>query len=156
MANKRNVSTVAPSSPVLGNGSPKKAKSPPVKSTQDQSLASGLVYEVRLHKCEEGIQLYSIVSKEDTNDTFLRNIIDEIRSSNSSDVNSFAKLYQIRGDVGRRKKSDNNDPMKNSRNRFERKFFVQYAPDENDIFFRNTALAIIEVSAAICFPTKVC
>ncbi len=149
MANKRTVSAVAPSSPVQGDASPKKIKSPPVKSAQDQSLASGLIYEVRLHKCEEGIQLYSVVSNQDSNDAYLRNIVDAIRSSKSANDSDLTEVYHLRGDVARRKKWDNNDPMKNVRNRFERKFFVQYAPDENDIFFRNTAFAIIAVSVVI-------
>jgi hypothetical protein len=142
---KRNVSTLAPSSTVSVHVSPKKIKRPPVKGAQDQSLDSGLIFEVRLHKCKEGIQLYSVVSNQNTSDQFLRDIIDEIPWGHSADVSSLPRQYNLRGDVARR----NNDPMRNACNRFERKFFVQHAPGENDIFFRKTAFAIIEVSFAI-------
>ena len=124
---------------------PKKAKTPPEKTESNMNLATGATYEIRVVRCVTGANMYKVVNENDTNDAYVRNIGAEALKDPAHEL---SKLYKLRGELTRRRSHLEDEPLKNSKNRYDRHYFLQWAPDdqEKEIFQYNTALAIKTVS----------
>ena len=143
MAGKRNAD---PATPTRATTSPKKARTPPEKLERDMNLATGATYEIRVARLSTGENIYKIINENDTNDAFDRKLEDGIKE-NTLKLSSHLKL---RGSVARRQSLYDDETLKNTKNRYNRHYFLQYCASDGDstLFQMNTALTIKKVSRA--------
>jgi hypothetical protein len=141
MAPKRNAD---PITPTKRYGSPKKAKTPPGKKDKDMNLATGATYEIQLVRCITGTNMYKVINENDTNDAYVRNISAEALKDPAHEL---YKMYKLRGELTQHQSLLEDEPLKNSQNRYNRHYFLQWAPgdQESEDFQYNTAVAIKRV-----------
>ena len=105
-----------------------KAKLPPKKSKEDQVWSRGQPCLITYYRVEN-FKLWHVRTLDDKLDAFMKIIVDELRS----DPDSYLRdRYGFRCDVTRRISVDVNEPLKNPRKGFERKFLLQVV-DENSL-----------------------
>ena len=140
MRTKRSAEADSPASTPV-KGSPKKAKTPPKKNKKEQSLTHGQPCVIQFFRCGE-IKLWHARNLEDKSDAFMKNIIDKMRSDESSELR---EKFDFRGDVTRRLSLGSDEVMKNHRKSYERKFLVQINDEElpeRDIATGNALLKV--------------
>ena len=145
MRTKRSADPESPAS-TPARGSPKKTKTPPKKSKQDQTLTYGQPCEIKYFWCAD-VKLWYARQTDDKSDAFMKNIIDEARSEQDSELRT---RFDFKGDVTRRISLTSNEPMKNHRKSYERKFLVQIIEEDKDTKENDAATgnALLKVSNA--------
>ena len=124
-------------------GSPKKAKTPPKKAKEAQTMVTyGAPCYITYYRCADNMKCWNAVQQGDKTDAFLKNVIDVIRNDNDS---ALKKTYDFRGDVTRRVSLTIDEPLKNHRKSFERKFMIQIADVDNKLHDVATAKEIQRV-----------
>ena len=149
---KRSSDTVASSSASSSAGSPmrespsrspKKPRTPPKKDKASQVLTFGIPCYIRYHRvCDHG-KLWKVVQAEDKSDCFMKNVTDTIRNEPDDELR---KDFDFRGDVTRRVSLSSDEPMKNHRKSYERKFLYQVDEEDTKEKDLRTAKAIFAVS----------
>ena len=118
-------------------GSPKKAKTPPKKAKDEQTLTFGQPCEIKYYRVAE-FKLWHARHLDDRTDAFMKNMIDEIRSDPNCELR---REYDFKGDVTRCVSVNDDNPMKNHRKSYERKFMLQTIEEdtrERDIATANS------------------
>ena len=92
-------------------GSPKKAKTPPKKAKDEQTLTFGQPCEIKYYRVAE-FKLWHARHLDDRTDAFMKNMIDEIRSDPNCELRH---EYDFKGDVTRCVSVNDDNPMKNHR-----------------------------------------
>ena len=118
-----------PSKPSPVKASPKKTKSPPKKAKEQQTLTFGQPYEIKFFRVY-GFYLWHARNPDDKNDAFMKNMIDEIRNNVHCELRA---KFDIKGDVTRRQSLSIDEPMKNQRKSYERKFILQVIDEEEAV-----------------------
>jgi hypothetical protein len=136
-ANKRGIEP--PSTPPRGIGSPKKAKTPPVKAKNQQIFANGQTFEIRYMICQNGWICYWVCDANDANDAYLRFIAKDYLKDPQHELTD---KYNVKGEGGRRVSVTQDDLLKNTKNRWARHVLMAHQPDASDIFMTNCAKAI--------------
>jgi hypothetical protein len=114
-SNKRG-SEERPSTPPP-RGSPKKAKTPPVKAKSDQVFANGQTFEILYTICKEGWVCYYVCDVTDANDAYIRMIASEYLKDAQHEL---CATYNIKGEGGRRILVNQDTLLKNTKNRWTR------------------------------------
>ena len=128
-----------PSTPPRGNGAPKKAKTPPIKDKSKQIFANGQTFEVRYTMCKNGWVLYWVCDGTDANDAYMRFIAsDYLKDAN----HELTKIFNIKGEGGRRISVSQDVLLKNTKNRWTRHVFMAHQPDGDNSFMTKCAKAI--------------
>ena len=139
MRTKRSDSESPKATPV--KGSPKKAKTPPKKHKKEQSLTYGQPCIIQFYRAGD-CKLWHARNLDDKSDAFMKNIIDEIRADENSELR---EKFDFRGDVSRRISLASDEVMKNHRKSYERKFLVQINDEDTvdkDIATGNALLKV--------------
>ena len=102
-------------------GSFKIAKSPPKRPKAEQTMTYGVPCIIRYYQVAD-FKLWHVITKDDKNDAFVKNIVDEIRSDADC---TLRRKYNFKGDVTRRVSLSQDEPMRNGRKSYERKFLLQ-------------------------------
>lgn len=126
--------------------SPKKAKTPPKKKKEDQTMTYGAPCFIQLHRGPDNIKLWNVIQQGDKTDGFVKNIIDIIRNEPHEAIK---KQYDFRGDATRRVSLATDEPMKNYRKSYERKFMIQVSDVDTKLHDIATAKEIQRVSVCL-------
>lgn len=118
---------------------PKKAKTPPVKSKNEQVFANGQSFEIRYIICENGWVCYWVCDGTDANDAYIRFIASDYLKNVKHELTD---KYNVKGEGGRRVSVHEDSLLKNTKNRWTRHMLMAYQPDNSFDFRTNCAKAI--------------
>jgi hypothetical protein len=136
-SNKRG-SEERPSTPPP-RGSPKKAKTPPVKAKSDQVFANGQTFEIRYIICKEGWVCYYVCDVTDANDAYIRMIASDYLKDAQHEL---CATYNIKGEGGRRISVNQDTLLKNTKNRWTRHVLMAHQPEATKSFMMKCGKAI--------------